>query len=326
MKMHIKMIKDTNAVSPVVSSLLLIMVVAGGAAFLSAMMRDVGSQADDAVGKTSSVDITAIKIDLVTSDLAQPAVEPLVNAYNDKRSGVMLQLQQGEMLGGTSSIVIGAIGIGTADIGATDRLPSPDEMGKYPDLVVNKIGTSGIVVIVNNASGPPVTDYDKNTLRGLYNGTIITRKAYQMTGSPGTEKAFLQYIGSTSIDPGITAVTGSAGMLDAVRNTANSAGFIEYSYVDTPEERGPEVHIAGILNEDSGITYTNMSALNFTLAASNSSANNSYYPLELAHSLYFVTRGEPSSLEDSFIKWARSFEGQDVIEKNGYISYTREFN
>lgn len=321
-----RIINDTDAVSTVVSSLLLIMVVAGGAAFLSAMMRDVGSQADDAVGKTSSMNITALKIDVVSSDLAQPAVESLGNAYNDKRSGMTLQLQQGEMLGGTSNIVIGATGAGTVDIGATDRLPSPDEMGKYPDLIANKFGTSGIVIIVNNASGPPVPIYDKNTLRGFYNGTIITPKAYQMTGSPGTEKAFLQYLGITSIDPGITAVTGSAGMLDAVKNTANSTGFIEYGYVDTQEDRGSNVHIAGILNEDSGIAYTNMNASNFTLAAASGNANNSYYPLELARSLYFVTGGIPSSLEDAFIKWARSFEGQDIIEKNGYMSYTREFN
>lgn len=324
--MHMKMIKDTNAVSPIVSSLLLIMVVAGGAAFLSAMMRDVGSQADDAVGKSSSMNITALKIDVVSSDLAQPAIESLVNTYNDKRSGVMLQIQQGEMLGGTSNIVIGATATGTVDVGATDRLPSPDEMGKYPNLIANKFGTSGIVIIVNNASGPPVPNYDKNALRGFYNGTNITLKAYQMTGSPGTEKAFLQYLGITAIDPGITAVAGSSGILDAVKNTANSAGFIEYGYVDTQEERGLNVHIAGILNEDSGIAYTNMNASNFTLAAASGNVNNSYYPLELAHFLYFVTPGRPSSLEDAFIKWARSFEGQDIIEKNGYISYMREFN
>ncbi len=323
--MNMKMIKDTNAVSPVVSSLLLIMVVAGGAAFLSAMMRDVGSQADDAVGKTSSMNITAMKIDIVTADLAQPAVESLRNTYNDKRSGVMLQQQQGEMLGGTSNIVIGAIDAGTADIGATDRLPSPDEMGKYPDLNVNKIGTSGIVVIINNASGLPVPNYTKSDLQGFYNGTIHPPKAYQMTGSTGTEKAFLQYLGITSIDPGITAVTGNAGMLEAVKNWENSIGFIEYGYVDTPEERGQNVHIAGVKNEY-GYTYTNMSTSNVTLAAASSNVNNSYYPLELAHSLYFVTRGRPSSLEDDFIKWARSFEGQDIIEKNGYISYMREFN
>jgi len=324
--MHMKMIKDTNAVSTVVASLLLIMVVAGSAAFLSAIMQDVGSQADDAVGKSSSMNITAIKIEVVSSDLAQPAVESLGSTYNDKRSGVMLQLQQGEMLGGTSNIVIGATGTGTVDMGATDRLPSPDEMGKYPNLIANKFGFSGVVLIVNNVSVPPVPNYTKNDLRGFYNGTIITPKAYQMTGSPGTEKAFLQYSGITSIDPGITAVTGSAGMLDAVKNTANSIGFIEYGYVDTQEERGLNVHIAGILNEDSGIAYTNISHSNFTLAAASSDVNNSYYPLELAHTLYFVTRGRPSSLEDAFIKWARSFEGQDIIEKNGYISYMREFN
>src|SRR5574341_2169037 len=111
-----RIMNDTEAVSLVVSSLLLIMVVAGGAVFLSAAMRDVGSQTDDSVGKSSSMNITAIKIDIVTSDLAKPAIESLVNTYNDKHSGVMLQLQRGEMLGGSSSIVIGAVATGTVDV------------------------------------------------------------------------------------------------------------------------------------------------------------------------------------------------------------------
>ncbi len=322
---HMKIIEDTKAVSPVVASLMLIMVVAGGAAFLSTIMQDVSSQTDDAVGKSNSADITSIKINIISSDLAMPAADSLVKAYNDKSAGVTLQLQKSETLAGTSNVSIGAVGTGITDIGVSDREPSPEEMGKYPSLMTYKLGTSGIVIIVNNGSGNPVGTFDKNTLKGFYNGTNTTLKAYQMTGSPGTEKAFLQYIGNTSINSSISAVTGSAGMLDALKNTPNSIGFIEYGYADSQDERGQNVHIAGILNEYSGIAYTNMNASNFTLAAASSNANNSYYPLELAHTFHFVT-GRPSSLADSFIKWARSFEGQDIIEKNGYISYTREFN
>jgi ABC-type phosphate transport system substrate-binding protein len=316
-----KIIKDTNAVSPVVASLMLIMVVAGSVTFLSGMMQNMNSQTDKVAGKSNSADRTSIKINIISSDLAYPAILPLVNAYNDKSLGVMLQLQASAALNMTSNVSIGEVGTGIADIGVTDRLPSPDEMGKYPDLVAQKLGTSGIVIIVNG----PVGNFSKSTLRGCYDDTNKTCTAYQMTGSPGTERAFLQYIGNTSINSSITAVTGSAGMLDAVKNMPGSIGFIEYGYVDSQDKRGQSVNIANLYNEDSGVTYTNMSHSNFTVAAASSDVNNSYYPLELAHPLYFVTRGNPS-LVDSFIKWARSFEGQDIIEKNGYISYTREFN
>ncbi len=318
--MPMKMIKDTKAVSTVVSSLLLIMVVAGGAAFLSSMMRNVGSQADDAIGKTSSADITAMKLNIVSSDLAQPAVEALVKAYNDKHTGVMLQLQQGEMLNGTSNVSISALATGIADIGATDRLPFPDEMGKYPDLAAQKFGISGIVVIVNNGAGGT---FSKSDLTGYYDGTNISLKAHQITGSSGMQQAFMQYLGNPSISSSISAVSGSSGMLDAVKNNNPSIGFIEYGYVNSQVKRGQDVFIADL--QSSGQTYTNLSYSNFTLAASSSYVNNSDYPLELAHTLYFVTRGNPS-LVDSFIKWARSSEGQDILEKNGYISYMREFN
>jgi ABC-type phosphate transport system substrate-binding protein len=315
-----KIIKDTNAVSTVVASLMLIMVVAGSAAFLSAMMKDMNSQTDKVAGKSTSADRTSMKINIISSDLARPAVEPLVKAYNNKSLGVFLQLQESETLDVTSNVSIGEVGTGIAEIGVSDRPPSPDEMGKYPDLIAQKLGTSGIVVLVNDGTSGP-TNFNINTLKGCYNGTGCTRTAYQMSGSSGTQQAFMKYLGIPSISPTISAVTGSAGMLDAVKNNNPSVGFIEYGYVSSQDKLG-NVYIAGLNN---GTIYTNMSYSNFTLAAASSDVNNSYYPLELAHPLYFVTRGN-SPLEDSFIKWARSSEGQDIIEKNGYISYMREFN
>ncbi|MDD5615179.1 MAG: hypothetical protein PHH85_03160 [Candidatus Methanoperedens sp.] len=309
-----KMIKDTNAVSPVVASLMLIMVVAGSVTFLAGMMQNMNSQADQVAGKSTGAERTSMKINIISSDLARPAVEPLVKAYNDKRLGVTLQLQKSETLDMTSNVSIGEIGTGIADIGVSDRPPSSDEVGKYPDLVAQKFGTSGIVVIANGVTG----NLTKSTLIGYYNGS--TQKAYQMSGSSGTQHAFMKYLGNPPISLNISVVTGSAGMLDAVKTTPGSIGFIEYGYVSSQANL-----ITGLYNESNGLTYANMSYSNFTWAAASSDANNSYYPLELAHPLYFVTRGNPS-LTDSFIKWARSFEGQDIIEKSGYISYTREFN
>lgn len=317
-----RLIDDTKAVSMVVSALLLIIVVAGSVAFLAGTMQGVTSQTDKAVSNGNSADLGAIKINIISSDLALPAVSPLVKAYNDKNLGVKLQLQQSDSLGGTSNVSIGSVFSGLADIGVSDREPSPDEMGKYPDLVAQKFGTSGIVVIVNG----PGDNFSKDTLRGYYNHTNTSLTAYQMTDSPGTEKAFLQYIGNTSINSNIPSVTGAAGMLDAVKTASSPGGigFIEYGYVDSQAKLG-SVRIAGLYDENSTITYTNMSYSNFTLAAISDNVNNSYYPLELSHPLYFVTRGK-SSLADAFVKWVRSFEGQDIIEKNGYISYTREFS
>jgi ABC-type phosphate transport system substrate-binding protein len=313
---HMKIIKDTNAVSPVVASLMLIMVVAGSVTFLAGMMQNMNSQADQVTGKSAGADRTSMKINIISSDLARPAVEPLVKAYNDKHMGVMLQLQASVTLDMTSNVSIGEVGTGIADIGVTDRLPSQDEMGKYPDLVAQKLGTSGIVVIANGAQ----INFTKSMLQANYSSP--TSGAFQMAGSSGTQKAFLKYIGMNSTI--VPSVTGSAGMLDAVKNNANSIGFIEYGYVN-PKNKPGNVYIADLYNASSNITYTNMSYSNFTLAAISNDVNNSNYPLELAHPLYFVTRGNPS-LTDSFIKWARSFEGQDILEKNGYISYTREFN
>ncbi len=321
-----KILRDTNAVSPVVATLMLIMVAAGSVTFLSGMMNNMNSQTDNVAGKSNSADRTSMKINIISSDLAEPAMEPLVQAYNDKSLGVFLQLQKKSAtlnITFMSNISIGEVGTGTADIGVSDRLPLPDETGKYPNLVAQKLGTSGIVVIVNKQHCATGCSFSKSALRGFYNGSNSSFTAYQMSGSSGTQQAFMNYlnINTTSISPSITAVTNSAGMLEAVETNNTGIGFIEYGYV----ANSGGVSIGGLLDEDNGQNYTNMSYSNFTSAAVSIDASNPYYPLELSHSLYFVTKGNPT-LEDSFIKWARSSEGQDIIEKNGYISYIREFN
>lgn len=348
-------IENNEAVSPVVATLLLIMVVAGGVAFISALSQDVSSQTSSVVGKSNSIEITSIKINILGSELVKPAIDALAKAYNDKQLGVVIQSQGSGNLGITSGSGIASTGAGTIDIGTSDRKPTPAELEKYPNLNLYKLGTSGIVMIVNNGTDPdPVELVKRWNLQKLYSGSYTTPrlnfynntgytsyindiKAYQMAGSPGTEKAFLQYINLTSIDPSIPEVTGNAGMLEAVKNTPKSVGFIEYGYVDTQEERG-SIYIAGLWDDSesyngtdntdssSDIRYNNtyLNVSNFTLASASSSASNPYYPLELAHPLYFVTNGKPSSLADSFIKWAKSYEGQDIIEKAGYVSYLRE--
>ncbi|NJD53412.1 MAG: hypothetical protein FIB07_11150 [Candidatus Methanoperedens sp.] len=316
---------NTKAVSMVVSALLLIIVVAGSVAFLAGTMQGVTSQTDKVVSNGNSADTGAIKINVISSDLAIPAVSQLVKAYNDKNPGVKLQLQQSDSLGGTSNVSIGSVSSGLADIGISDREPSPYEMEKYPDLVAQKFGTSGIVVIVHSST--PNIKFSKNDLKNKYSapGSFTVYHMQNMSSRyTGTEAAFFQYIGTNTIAPGIIPIKGGAGILDAVKNMPESIGFIEYGYVDSQDKLG-NVYIADLFNESNNITYTNMSYSNFTLAAISDNVNNSYYPLELSHPLYFVTKGK-SSLADAFIKWALSFEGQDIIEKNGYISYAREFS
>jgi ABC-type phosphate transport system substrate-binding protein len=315
-------IRDRNAVSTVVASLMLIMVVAGSAAFLSAMMRNMGTQTDSMANKSTSVERTAMKINIISSDLAEPAVAPLVDAYNNKQTGVFLQLQTSATISVSSTVAIGGVGTGTADIGVSDRLPSPDEMEKYPNLVTQKLGTSGIVVVVNSA---PTSTFTTENLKYYYSTSPLPSPAptpYQITGTSGTQEAFMQYLGNPTISPGISAVKDNPGMLAALKSNSNSIGFIEYGYVSSPGIGS--LIIANLSDERNNQTYINIGYSNFTLAVANNSANNPYYPPELVHPLYFVTRGNPS-LEDSFIKWARSFEGQDILEKNGYISYTRDY-
>ena len=303
-------IEDTRAVSPIVATLLLIVVVASASSFIAVMVSDFGRDTAE-VDIEDVGDAAAIKIDIIGTDLAKPATDALKAKYGEANRGVWISVE-----GDDTDAGIIAVGMRLADIAAADRALTLDELEKYTALEPHQIG-NGVIVVISNGQD----NFTKDNLRGLYNGTNFSLRAFHYEGETGIEERFWEYLNLTAdniseIHNENKNVTSSFElMLEVIKEEEKSVGFIPFGYVMTGDNRK---YIAGI--ED--ISAENITLENITAAVreENETLAEEIYPKELRPPIYYVTNGKPSTLCDAFIKWVRSPEGQAILKEEGYVS------
>jgi len=105
-------IEDTRAVSPVVATLLLIVVVASASSFIAVMVSDFGRDTAE-VDIEDVGDAAAIKIDVIGTDLAKLATDALKSRYEEANRGVRINVE-----GDDTDAGIIAVGMRLADIAA----------------------------------------------------------------------------------------------------------------------------------------------------------------------------------------------------------------
>ncbi|MHC1570042.1 MAG: substrate-binding domain-containing protein [Candidatus Syntropharchaeales archaeon] len=295
------LIHDTEAVSPVVAVLMLVMVVASAAGFIAMMVGDFGADTAELDMKDVG-DAAAIKVDIIGTDLAEPATEALDEAYGEINPGVKIL-----MAGDTTDRGVMAVGARMADIAAADRELSSSDLEKYPALEEYQIGNA-VIVVISNGQG----SFTKDNLRGLYNGSNSTLTAFHYEGETGIEERFCEYINESKInETNENTTTGFDLMLEKVKDTDNSVGIIPFGYVMDESNRK---YIAGI----EGIKAETITFKNVTEAVREN--NESLYPEELRPPIFYVTNGKPSMISDAFINWVRSPRGQEILEKEGYVT------
>lgn len=295
------LIHDTEAVSPVVAVLMLVMVVASAAGFIAMMVGDFGADTAELDMKDVG-DAAAIKVDIIGTDLAEPATEALDEAYGEINPGVKIL-----MAGDTTDRGVMAVGARMADIAAADRELSSSDLEKYPALEEYQIGNA-VIVVISNGQG----SFTKDNLRGLYNGSNSTLTAFHYEGETGIEERFCECINESKInETNENTTTGFDLMLEKVKDTDNSVGIIPFGYVMDESNRK---YIAGI----EGIKAETITFKNVTEAVREN--NESLYPEELRPPIFYVTNGKPSMISDAFINWVRSPRGQEILEKEGYVT------
>ncbi len=296
------LIHDTEAVSPVVAVLMLVMVVASAAGFIAMMVGDFG--ADTAKLDMEDVgDAAAIKIDIIGTDLAEPLTSALDERYGEINPGVKMITA-----GDTTDRGVLAVGGRMADIAASDRWLDSSDFENYPALEEYRIGNA-VIVVISNGQG----SFTKDNLRGLYNGSNWTFTAFHYEGETGIEERFCEYFSETCTIPenNTNTTTSFDLMLEKVKDTDKSVGIIPFGYVMDESNRK---YIAGI----DPIKAENITFKNVTEAVREN--NESLYPEKLWPPLFYVTNGKPSTFSDAFINWVRSPQGQEILEKEGYVT------
>lgn len=311
---------NDKAVSPIVATLVLIVVAIAGAAAVGTIMGSFSSDVSDSASADQAASSASTELLIAGSTTVQPVSEKLAEAYMEEHSGVKVTVQ-----GGGSGAGVSSTGMDIVDIGAASRAVKDTELTTYPDLQTYQIGASAVVVIANenamtdfNCSKEELEDLflnDTSDSSGNFSDDIVP---YQRAEESGTEDTFTEYLGGkdASINSSIKGATGNAGVLEAVQDDDNGVGFVDYGYADGADG----IKILGIY--DGKMYYpVDSDAIKDELGATGSNEGK-YYPHGLTRPLNYITNGNPTSMEKAFIDFARSPGATQYFDEVGYFSIT----
>ena len=316
-----RLLKDKRAVSPIIATLVLIVVSVIGAASVGTIMGTFSSDVAEDASTGEVITMSSTEILVAGSTTVQPVSELLAKAYMDEHQGVKVTVQ-----GGGSGAGVASVGMGIVDIGAASRDMKGAEKDKYPDLKKHQIGGSAVVLIAND--NVPVFNIDREQLITAYvdndpdaitDADITT--LYQRAEASGTEETFAKWLGMSEDDINaiIEGKTGNAGVLAAVQDTENSLGFVDYGYADGADD----IVILGIVDiGGSGNTYEHADVTGKNIKKELKNEDGNSYVTKLTRPLNYFTNGDPSSLENSYITFARSPGATTYFHEIGYFSIT----
>jgi len=339
---NMKRMNNDMAVSPIVATLVLIVVAVIGAVAVGTIMGTFSTQVSKQAnaGDASSASTTHILIAGSTTVL--PASQILATDYMTQHPGIQVDVQ-----GGGSAAGMAAAGQGIADIGAASSAGDVSNgQANYPNLVPYQIGGRAVVWIVNNHN----VDSNVLTQSQLANfiggnttmtafpniNTLVQRADASGTESTAAKWANSSYSGDNAFDnaPVLSkAVTGNAGVLSEIQGNTNGneIGFVDLGYVlDTTgntKSAASNVKILNVTDSVAAYSWTSGSALRTdALTATKAMMKGTTavaadgYPQKLTSPLYYVTLGQPTSVVQSFIDYARSPNGGADIQSAGDFS------
>lgn len=182
------------------------------------------------------------------------------------------------------------------------------------ELLLTPIGKEAFVFFVNEQN--PVNDLTTAQLKGIYSGTIRNWQelggdnapimAFQRPKNSGSQTIMLRFMGDTSMDRPLEnrSVSAMGGAVDSVSEYRNAPSAIGYSFRYFLTGMGKKPHIK-ILSLD-GVPPT----------AEN--IHTGRYPYVV--NLYAITvKDSPNSYVAPFLHWMQGPQGQELLEKVGYV-------
>ena len=214
--------------------------------------------------------------------------------------------------GGGSGVGISSTVNGVADIGMLSRDLKTGERGL--GLEEHVIAIDAVVVVVNTSVN--VTDLSCSDLAKIYGGEYTNWNDGGMNGGNQTIAVMSREEGSGTRDCFETALSNvSPGFKakDKGVNSVNSTGAILAAVASTPGAIG----YIGI-NVDIS-SYTGLRGISVDGVVPDKTDRTAIAPYPIVRDLILVTKGEPSGIVKFFIEWIRSEDGQDIVERSGFI-------
>ena len=307
--------EDTQAVSPIVATLVLVVVAITGAAAVGTIMGTFSSDVSEESNTGEVTSASSTELLIAGSTTVQPVSELLAEAYMEEHQGVKVTVQ-----GGGSGAGVSSAGLDIVDIGAASRDVKPDELAKYPNIVTHKIGGSAVVVIVNEATGlinATKAEINEAYVNHTFSGNLSTASidtVFKRSEESGTQDTFCKWIGNKTdkFHDDVVGKTGNAGVLKAVEDTPNSIGFVDFGFADGSDD------VRAINLYDGKQYFVTKDNIKDQLKDSTKGT----YPDKLARPLNYLTNGEPNSMEQAFITFAMSPGATTYFEECGYFPVT----
>jgi phosphate transport system substrate-binding protein len=325
-----KLFNNEAGVSPIVATLVLVVVAIAGAAAVGTIMGSFSSDVSDSASVGDAATGASAELLVAGSTTVQPVSELLADAYMNENPGIKVTVQAGGSGAGIASTEMGVVDIGSAS-------EAVDTVSAHPTLQVHQIGASAVVPISNgvacsgsvNASEMlavyQATDASgyvtKADLASATNNKLtITASAVQVyqreeSGS-GSEDCFAGWLGSKKLIDATNAskATGNPGVLAAVEagsGTAPAIGFVDIGFTADGT--------VDLINVGSGTVYADVNKqVLYQLDGDDSTATT--FPEKLTRPLNYLTLGDPSTVEQSFIDFATQPAQKGLFTEVGYYS------
>jgi len=240
------------------------------------------------------------ELSIAGSTSVQPLAETLAGAFMERHPDVTIDVQ-----GGGSSVGVTSAGEGTADIGNASRPVKDSEFEEFSDIQPNVIAWDGVAIVVH--PDLPIANLSVAQVAQIFAGEITN---YSEVGGPdadivvvsreegsGTRDAFQDKV----MDAGeeellVTAdaiLQNSNGALrTTVAETPNAIGYLSFGFLDES--------VKGVAIEGYAPTVENVLA--------------EAYPVFRPFNM--ITNGEPEGLEQAFLDFVLSEEGQEIVAED----------
>jgi ABC-type phosphate transport system substrate-binding protein len=322
-----KMYNNESAVSVLVGTLALILVVVVGVVSVATILGNFSTDVSKQTGTTDSVAATKTQLNIAGSDNMDLLTRTLGASYAEENPSI--RIKSGVLVpnGIISTIISKSI-----DVGALAGTIDPSEIAKNPNIQTRQIGSSAVVVITNIAT--TAATYSMGDLNVTYTGVQTNSHGGAIAGltpvyrsdSSGIADTFFKFTsnGSLSKAPstyvsGAIPVSGNAALVDRIAHTPNTIGFADYGDVAGRND----VRIMGIddniyVYSPASINYTSLKTTakyHYLSTAKNADgsyvwtgtqANVSEYSLSLICPLNYITKGNPNVAASGFLNFATS--------------------
>lgn len=273
------------------------------AVFLCTGCGGTSEEAETPLAQSDEEFIPAERLTFSGSTTVQPLAEKLAEVYRRKTPGAVLEIGAGG-----SRVGIQAVQEGSADIGMISRNPREGELSSGVEQ--HQIAIDVLAMIVNSAN--PVNGLTLEQLRGIYTGDITN---WQEVGgnnipirpiireiSSGTRGAFdeIALEGETLTENAVAKVT-AGEVHTSVAENEDAIGYVGFGHLS-----GSEVKVLSI----DGV------------APSPESAKDESYTLKRPLMLLVGPLSRPEA--HSFVSFALSKEGQDIVREDGWVPVLSE--